>query len=286
MFGGPSIRRFNLVIAVPFGDDRRRSMHRILLASVLLLLGVPTFALGGRNVLDGYAGDTDNTHPTEHSPFWDLFQGDLTPEMGLGCSNLSGTSGGPNDVAVGVTFTLTPPIRITSHYYNIFTQVSPNMSQLDLVAWAGGAVPGEEIGRHSILPNWGVGDHTVAVAGICIPMQQFYFGHSQTQTNVGMRWGLDTSSGSAGSSFIRAPNCGVGTFTLVDNLGFPGNWVMSVTTDQCSVPVELQSWGSVKARYSLVALPEREGGTRISCRALSEREWSAWIPGRVLPARE
>jgi hypothetical protein len=224
-------------------------MRRCLLICALFSLGFSTFVMGQDEVLDGYAGDPHNTPPIDYDPLWFLFRGDLTPEMGLGCSNPSGTSGGPNDVAVGVTFALTPPIQITSHYYNIFTQVSPNISQLDFVVWAGGAVPGAELARDSIVPNWGAGDHTVAVSGICVPLQQFYFGHSQTQTNVGMRWGLDTGSGSAGTSFVRAPSCGVGAFTPVDNLGFPGNWVMSVTADHCRVPVELQSWGGVKSLY-------------------------------------
>ena len=148
----------------------------------------------------------------------------------------------------GTLFVLPLPIWITSHYYNIFTNVSPNISHLDFVAWGGGAVPGAEQGRASLAPNWGAGDHTVTIAGVCVTDQQFYFGQNQNQTNVGMRWGLDTSSGSAGTSFFRAPTCGAGVFTLVDNLGFPGNWVLSVSTERES-PIELKSWGSLKNRY-------------------------------------
>jgi hypothetical protein len=222
-------------------------MQKRLLIGALLSLGISAAAMAAGERLDGYAGDTDNDPPIVRGDGI-LFQGDLTPEIGLGCSNPSGTSGGPNDVAVGVVSELPLPIWITSHYYNIFTNVSPNISQLDFMVWQGGAAPGNEIGRASIAPNWGAGDHTVAISGVYVGSNQFYFGQNQNQTNVGMRWGLDTSSGSAGTSFIRAPTCGAGVFTLVDNLGFPGNWVLSVSTERES-PIELKSWGSLKNRY-------------------------------------
>jgi hypothetical protein len=61
-------------------------------------------------------------------------------------------------------------------------------------------------------------------------------------------WRTPGYSGSWGTSFIRAPTCGAGAFTLLDNLGFPGNWCMAVTADGI-VPVELQSWGSVKSLF-------------------------------------
>lgn len=211
--------------------------------------GLTASVMAAGEVLDGYTGNPHNNPPVVESLEEVLFWGDLTPEMGLGCSNPSGTSGGPNDVAVGVTMTLTPPVQLTSHYYNIFTNVSPNISQLDFVLWEGTAVPGSEYLRQSIAPNWGVGDHTVAISSADVWSTNFFFGQNQNQTNVGLRWGLDTSSGSWGTSFIRAPTCGAGAFTLVDQLGFPGNWVMSVTVAYPESPIELQSWGSVKHKY-------------------------------------
>lgn len=177
-----------------------------------------------------------------------LFQGDLGAEIGIGCSNASGTSGGPNDIVVGVTASLTPPFVLTSHFYNIFTQVSPTITALTFGVWAGGGTPGGLVASQPGLP-FGPGSFTVNIApAISVGSSQFFLGHIQPQTNVGMRWGLDTSSGSAGSSYIRAPTCGASTFTLVDALGFPGNWVMSVCADG-GTPVELTSWGSVKAAY-------------------------------------
>jgi hypothetical protein len=226
------------------------TVRKNLLIGALFALGLASSAMAAGEQLDGYTGNTNNNPPLDRADEL-LFYGDLTPEFGIGCSNPSGTSGGPNDVAVGVTASLTPPLAITSHYYNIFTQVSPNISHLDFVAWAGGAVPGGELCRQSIAPNWGAGDHTVAIQDCCVSSAQFYFGQNQNQTNVGMRWGVDSSSGSWGTSFIRAPTCGAGAFTLLDNLGFPGNWVMaaSVNDEDCGVPVELRSWGGVKSLY-------------------------------------
>lgn len=213
----------------------------------LLSLGISTIAFAAGESLDGYLGNVNNNPPVDRQEL--LFRGDLTPELGIGCSNPSGTSGGPNDVAVGVTASSPTGALITAHYYNIFTNVSPNISQLDFVVWQGGAAPGPEVGRVSLAPEWGQGDHTVPIQGVNVPSSQFYFGQNQNQTNVGIRWGLDSSSGSWGTSFIRAPTCGANAFTLIDNLGFPGNWVMAVTAFPGIVPVELQSWGSLKAHF-------------------------------------
>ena len=229
-------------------------MRKSLLFGALLSLCVSTSVMAAGEQLDGYTGDTNNSPPIDREQEL-LYFGDLTPEIGLGCSNPSGTSGGPNNIAVGVTANLTPPIAITSCYYNIFTQVSTNISQLDFVIWEEGAVPGDELWRVSLAPNWDAGDHTVAiVTDDCVLATHFYFGQNQNQTNVGMRWGLDTSSGSSGTSFIRAPTCGAEQFLLVDQLGFPGNWVMAIgAADDCDdpggVPVELRSWGRVKRVY-------------------------------------
>ncbi|MCA9727843.1 MAG: hypothetical protein KC729_09190, partial [Candidatus Eisenbacteria bacterium] len=211
-------------------------MNRSILVGSLsaLALGVAATALATDVQLVGSSGNPNNHPPVDRVEL--LFRGDLTPELGIGCSNGSGTSGGPNDVAVGVTATVTPPFPLTQVYYNIFTNVSPNITQLDFVAWRGGAVPGAELGRQSIAPNWGQGDHTVSINSVWVPSAQFYFGFNQNQTNVGLRWGLDTSSGSWGTSFIRAPTCGAATFTLLDNLGFPGNWVMAASVDVVGSP--------------------------------------------------
>jgi hypothetical protein len=41
-----------------------------------------------------------------------LFRGDMIPDLGLGCSNPTGTSGGPNDWATRVTATLPAGSRV------------------------------------------------------------------------------------------------------------------------------------------------------------------------------
>ncbi|MCK5378166.1 MAG: hypothetical protein KAJ78_02130 [Acidobacteria bacterium] len=169
-----------------------------------------------------------------------LFRGDFGAEIGLGCSNGTGNSGGPNDWAVGVTATLTPPFGIVSTTYNIFTGMGYTTA-LTFKAWAGGAAPGAEIGAQSGMPM-GTGNYTVAVAPpIMLSAQAFYFGFYQPQSTAGMRIGLDTSSGSEGTSFLLAPGCGLGAWGTVDSIGFAGNWVMRAVVDD-TIPVELMTF--------------------------------------------
>jgi len=178
---------------------------------------------------------TNDTRATET-----LFRGDFVAEVGLGCSGTAGTSGGPNDLAVGVTATLTPPFGITSTTYNVFTGLG-HVTAFTFKAWAGGAVPGLEIGSQAGL-SAATGNYTVAIAPpIMLTNQAFYFGFAQPQTNAGMRLGLDTSSGSAGTSFILAPTCGLAAWGTVDSIGFAGNWVMRAVVDD-TVPVELMTF--------------------------------------------
>ena len=207
--------------------------------SVLMVVG-----LAMANDFPGY-GPVQPQNPPDRPQ--DLYQGDLVAEMGLGCSNPTGNSGGPNDICVGVSCTLAPPFCITAHYYYVYTE-SPYVTQLDFVCWAGGFEPGAEFARQPGL-DWSGGPHTVAISPPVIVNSAFFFlGQNQPQTAAGMRWGLDTNSGSAGTSYIRAPSCGANVFMMVDALGFPGNWCFSATVDAPS-PVELQSWGSVKEAY-------------------------------------
>ena len=126
-------------------------------------------------------------------------------------------------------------------FYNIFTQVSPNIPGMSFVGWAGGASPGAEFDRVTGFP-FTVGSHTVplAIGSFIVPSASFHFGFNQMQTNVGMRWGLDTSAGT-GDSFIRAPACGLVNWGTLTSINLPGNWVMAATIDDV-IPVELQSY--------------------------------------------
>jgi len=173
-----------------------------------------------------------------------LFRGDFVPEQGLGCATTATpiVGGGPNDFAVGVTASLTPPFGIISTTYNVYTgtPAAPTLTALTFKAWQGGAAPGTEIGAQSGMAV-ATGNYTVAVApAIVVNSAAFYFGFLQPQTDSGMRIGLDTTA-SAGTSFIRAPDCGLAAWGTVDSIGVPGNWVMRAVIDD-TVPVELQTF--------------------------------------------
>jgi hypothetical protein len=156
-----------------------------------------------------------------------LFRGDMSPDLGLGCSNSSGTSGGPNDWATKVTATLTPPIPIISTTYNVFSFNSG--PTWDFVAWENGVLPGVEIGRLPLgAANGTTGDHTAYLSPpIILPagQQAFFFGLSQGNDTNGVRLGMDDSGSTPDTVFIRAPGCGAPAFNTVESLGFPGYWV-------------------------------------------------------------
>lgn len=174
-----------------------------------------------------------------------LFRGDMLPDLGLGCSNPTGTSGGPNDWATKATATLTPPFRMTTTTYNIFSFNSG--PTWDLVAWANGATPGAEIGRSNLTPADGTtGNHTVAVPVaelFVIPagQQTFFFGLSQGADLNGVRLGMDSGGSTPNTVYIRAPGCGLAAFGTVEGIGFPGFWVHRVLIDDI-IPVELMNF--------------------------------------------
>jgi len=178
-----------------------------------------------------------------------LYRGDLIPELGIGCSNGYGTSGGPNDIAVRVTATTTPPFCLTSTYYNMYTNVAPYITALSFVCWTAPtatAPPGTEFARQGGLP-WAQGNHTAALnPPIIVANARFFFGQNQPQTNVGVRWGLDQTTGGGGHNYIKAPGCGLASWGTMESIGYSGNWCMSVSVAGPS-PAELQSWGQIKS---------------------------------------
>jgi hypothetical protein len=166
----------------------------------------------------------------------------MIAEQGLGCSNTTGNSGGPNDWAVGVTASLTPPMGIVSMDYNMFTQ-NGFVTQMAFKVWTAGGGPGATVGSQALTAaQFAVGTHTVAISPfIPLTSQSFFFGLSQPQSNAGCRIGEDTSSGGSGFSYLRAPGCGLGSWGTVTSIAFNGDWVMRVLVDD-TVPVELQSF--------------------------------------------
>jgi len=215
----------------------------------LLLVCFALLSVGAVQVLalDLRAEPVEHPNPGPLDRATDLFQGDLGAEIGIGCSNQSGTIGGPNHLAVSVTSPLAVPFSITSHYYNIFTGVSPTLTALTFAAWGAGSVPPEPPVAVQTGLDFSNGDHTVAISPlIFIESSQFFFGQVQPQTSAGYLWGVDTSSGGNGTSFIKAPTCDVSEWVTLTSVGFSGNWVMSVSVEDVVVPVELSSWGEIK----------------------------------------
>ena len=177
-----------------------------------------------------------------------LFRGDMTPELGLGCSNPTGTSGGPNDWATRVTPTLpaTPSWGAVSTTYNIFSfNAGPTWN---LVAWASATptAPPSTVIDTCILPagSGTTGNHTIALAPGCllIPAANgptWFFGLSQGADVNGVRIGMDSNGPiTPNTVFIKAPGCGLATFGTVESIGFPGNWVHRIISEN-NAPVEL-----------------------------------------------
>lgn len=220
----------------------RKSM--LIVGMLAIAVGV-VFAAGPTFVADTPVGGSNGFPPVEDNSraIQVLQRGDFIPEAGIGCSNAAGTSGGPNDLAVGVVATVATPFWITSATYNLFTQISPNMTMLNFAVWAGGNIgaPTTTLVTAPLTAFATSGDYTyvfpnpaptVAATSIAIGVQN-------TQTNVGFRLGVDTSS-TDGTSWIRAASCGAAAFTLLDNIGFPGNWVVRAVANDV-VPVELMT---------------------------------------------
>lgn len=163
-----------------------------------------------------------------------LFRGDMTAESGLACS------AGPQDNAVGVTASLSAFDVIATTY--IMNTATGNLGTFAFTVYAAGAAPGAVIGTQTI-PNGGTtGVHTVAISPtIPVPTQQFFFGVGWTGSGA-VYPGRDTSSAPiSGTSFIRAPTCGISSFITVESIGFPGNWCFRAIIDDF-IPVELQQF--------------------------------------------
>lgn len=228
----------------------------------LLLVGLaPTLAFAESSTEHSLVSETSRPASSSGDErVGDLYRGDLLEEIGIGCANESGTSGGPNEFAVCVAgASIPPPYAITSVFYHIEDIVSPTITALTFTVWSGGETPGAVVAEQPGMP-FSQGDHRVDIwPAITVEDSAFYFGLNQPQTDAGTRIGLDTSSGSPVHSFIRAPACGADEWLTMDAIGFPGNWVMSISVGS-SVPIELgggcgsqptpvesRTWGEIKS---------------------------------------
>ena len=177
-----------------------------------------------------------------------LFRGDMIPDLGLGCSNPTGTSGGPNDWATRVTATLppTPAWGVISTTYNIFSfNAGPTWNLQAWVSATPTAPPSTVIGTCPLGAGSGTtGNHTIAIAPGCLTIPAgsgptFFFGLSQGADLNGVRIGMDSNGTiTPNTVFIKAPGCGLAAFGTVESIGFPGNWVHRIIVDN-SLPVEL-----------------------------------------------
>ena len=228
--------------------------------SLALVVGATAVVAGGVSIGAVQKPTLSSGQPAAHRPAplpqlkapegtEPLFRGDMTPELGLGCSNPTGTSGGPNDWATRVTPTLpaAPSWGVLSTTYNIFSfNAGPTWN---LMAWNNTAPgPGTVIDTCPLGAGSGTtGNHTINVPAGCllIPASSgptWFFGLSQGADLNGVRIGMDSNGTiTPNTVFIKAPGCGLANFGTVESIGFPGNWVHRIIADN-SMPVELMDF--------------------------------------------
>ncbi len=223
-------------------------MRRIVFVIAGLLILETGTAVAEPPTLKGTGGAAGATAPTpEHGGATEVLQvGDFLPEIGIGCSNDPGTSGGPNSMALRVTATSMPAtFYLQSGTYSNFDQGSPTITHMLFATRVDGTSPGATAAVASISFvdgfNTAVFEPRLPVGAATAPGGRFYIGLIQSQTDAGFRAGVDSSSGSEMTSYVRAPACGVSAFTLLDALGFPGNWVIRAVANEL-VPVELMTF--------------------------------------------
>jgi hypothetical protein len=222
-------------------------------SAVLLLAGV-----AGANSLKGKQVNDGPSLPDVTSVAACAMQKGFVVSQGIGCSNGTGTSGGPNDVAEGLTLCTAAPVDVKTFSYIVQTPGVPGFAtSARFAAWsdAGGGTPGAQMCTGPAVPFLTAGTFSVPLTGCKITTAMTNGGHFFAGMNQGgiggMRWGYD-SSGSAiiGDAYIRAASCGATNFLSLTALGLPGAWVFRVTVDaQGPIEVEQFSWGEVKAKY-------------------------------------
>jgi hypothetical protein len=179
--------------------------------------------------------------------------------QGIGCSNGTGTSGGPNECAERLTLcTGGPPVNVTTFSYIVVTPGIPGMvTNCSFAIWSddGGdpAGPGILGCQRPSIPFATVGTFSIPIPGCHITPAMTNDGHffaGLIQGGIGgMRWGYE-DFGASNDAWIRASACGATTWFPLSAFGLPGDWVFRVCVQPCC-PIEVEefSWGEVKAKY-------------------------------------
>jgi hypothetical protein len=221
--------------------------------AVLLLAGV-----AGANTLNSGRVENGPSLPVVDAGGLCCMQKGFSVSQGIGCSNGTGTSGGPNDVAEGLTL-CSPgiPVDVLTFSYIVWTPGVPGFVTASSFAVfdGAGASPGATVCKGPAIPWATFGTYSIPITGCKItPDMTNGQGHIFVGLNQGgiggMRWGYDSISGITGDAWIRASACGASNWGTLTGFGLPGAWVFRVCVDaQGPVEVEEFSWGDVKSLY-------------------------------------
>ncbi len=216
---------------------------------VLLMAGV-----AGANTLKGRPTEDGPSLPDVTALPVCAMQKGFVVTQGIGCSNASGTSGGPNDVAEMLTLCTAAPVDVLTFSYIVWTPGIPGfVTGCDFALWNGGPSPGATACVGPAVPFATFGTYSIPVTGCKITAGmtaggQFYAGMKQYGSG-GMRWGYEDFAPSQ-DAWIRAPGCGASAWANLAGFGLPGDWVFRLVVDvQGPVEVENFSWGQIKADY-------------------------------------
>lgn len=220
-------------------------------SAVLLLAGV-----AGANSLKGSQVQDGPRLPDVTAINACAMQKGFVVTQGIGCNNGTGTSGGPNDVAQGLTLCTAAPVDVKTFSYIVQTPGVPGFAtSAQFAVWgdAGGA-PGTQMCAGPAVPYLTVGTYSIPVTGCKVTTAMTNGGHFFAGMNQGgiggMRWGYEDLA-PGGDAWIRAPGCGASAFSPLTAFGLPGAWVFRVVVDaQGPIEVEQFSWGEVKAKYN------------------------------------
>ncbi|MCA9705287.1 MAG: hypothetical protein KDK70_05530 [Myxococcales bacterium] len=185
----------------------------------------------------GVLGCDDATCSLDFSGCYDVeaLQNDngMCDAQELGCTNMAGTGGNPQDLLECFQSTLVPPIDVVEVEYSLGSTVPlPTTADLVVHAWAGpGNPPGVLIDSFPLDPVSDIvlGFHTfvlpmpstVATASFCVGLHGSDFADGFL---------VDfTNADNVGESWLRADACGLAMFVEATTVMFPGNFCIRPT---------------------------------------------------------